>query len=344
MAAVLHLERTEENVAEIDALAGLLGARGGGRIGVEGLLGELGRRARRTAAPHPRLLGLAVSRALTWEAADRRDQNWWPQGISNSAHTGVDREVLVVSWYAKNDQGSRVSVLDLAAKRYDHVLLVTPTVVDGRPGTRPLKVHAGGIVWHGPYLHVAATGKGFLTCRMDDLMRVPEGSPLETYGHRYLLPVRFAYKAVTDEGYERLRYSFMSLDRSADPPELLVGEYGNAKQTRRIARFPTADDSCLLATDDDGRSRPALVDQPGATRMQGAVVVDGTYYVTTSHGPWTPGSVHVGTPGAFRRRRWATPIGPEDLAWWGNQGLLWSVTEHPRRRWIVGMAKSRLDG
>lgn len=335
----LHLHRTEENVAEIDALAALLADHGGGRVGVEGVLADLPHRVRRTFAPHPRLLGRKVSRALTWEAADRRDPNWWPQGISSSVRTEVTRDVLAVSWYAKNDHGSRVSFVDLGTHRYQHVLLAEPTMKDGRPGLKPLKVHAGGIVWHGPYLHVAATGRGFFTCRLDDLLKVPAGS-LETHGHRYVLPVRFAYQARADEGLERLRYSFLTLDRSTEPPSLVAGEYGSVQQTRRLARIPTDPETGLLATDEDGLSRPT-VDERGEVRMQGAAVAEGTYYVTASQGRWTPGTVHVGAPGAFGAVRWATPPGPEDLVWWPATDLLWSVTEHPRRRWIFAMPRRR---
>ncbi|NYJ00197.1 hypothetical protein HNR19_000895 [Nocardioides thalensis] len=338
----LHLTRTEENVAEIDALAALLADHGGGRVGVEGVLADLPRRVRRTYAPHPRLLGRKVARALTWDATDRRDPNWWPQGISSSVRTSVTRDVLAVSWYAKNDHGSRVSFVDLASRRYQHVLLAEPTMTDGSPGLKPLKVHAGGIVWHGPYLHVAATGRGFFTCRLDDLLRVTDGSGLETHGHRYVLPVRFAYKARTDEGVEKLRYSFLTLDRSTEPPSLVAGEYGSAQQTRRLARIPTDPETGLLATDQDGYSRPA-VDERGQVRMQGAAVAEGVYYLTASQGHWNPGTVYVGTPGEFRAVRWATPPGPEDLVWWPATDLLWSVTEHPRRRWIFAMRRGSFD-
>ena len=200
------------------------------------------------------MLGLAVVRALTWERRDRRDLRWYPQGISTSVRTDVTRDVLVTSWYSKKDEGS---FIDLEAKRYRHVLLVEPTVVDGVPGFKPLKAHAGGVVWHGPYLHVAATGRGFLTCRVEDAMKVPTsslGAGLATYGHDYVLPVRFAYRAANEEGVSRLRFSFMTLDRSTDPPSLVVGEYGNSKQTRRFARFPTDAETGLLSTGEDGVS------------------------------------------------------------------------------------------
>src|SRR5688572_26638055 len=92
--AGVHLVRTDENVEEIDELA----ARLGGRVGLPAVLGDLNRRARRTLAP-----GRAVHRAMTWDADDRRDPRWWPQGISTSADawdTGEveGRRVLVVSW------------------------------------------------------------------------------------------------------------------------------------------------------------------------------------------------------------------------------------------------------
>ena len=337
----VHLTRTEENVEEIDALAGLLRKAGGGRVGMDAVLADLDRRMRRTFVPWPRMLGLAVDRALTWERRDRRDLRWYPQGVSTSVRTDVERDVLVTSWYSKRDEGSRVSFIDLGAKRYRHVLLVEPTLVDGRPGLKPLKAHAGGVVWHGPYLHVAATGRGFLTCRVEDVMEVPAGAGLATYGHDYVLPVRFAYRAASDEGVTRLRFSFMTLDRGTDPPSLVVGEYGNSRQTRRLARFPTDAETGLLATGEDGVSRPDLDGDDGLARMQGTAVVHGTYFVTSSHG-MKYGSMHVGRPGAFGTKRWATPPGPEDLVYWPETDLLWSLSEHPGWRWVFAMDRSRL--
>ena len=319
----MHLVRTDENVDEIEALV----ARTGGRVPLSALLGDLDRKARRALAP-----GRAVRRAWTWDRADRQDRNWWPQGVTTA--DGHPR-IVAVSWYAKDDQGSRVTLLDLAQRRYRHVLLVEPQA-DGT--VKPLKVHAGGLVWHGPYLHVAATARGVYTCRIEDLVRVPDDEA-GAHGYRYVLPVRFAYRAKTDEGLERLRYSFLSLDRAADPPELVVGEYGNAKQTRRLARFPV-DPTTAFLVEEEGVARPLALDDGGVTRAQGAAVAHGRWYVTTSHGPWTPGSVWVGEPGSFVQHKWALPMGPEDIAWDDETDLLWSVTEHPRRRWVVSVKRS----
>jgi hypothetical protein len=327
-----------------------------------GVTSDLNRRARRGFAP-----GRAVHRAITWDAADRRDPRWWPQGISTSADAGPDgdtdvegRRMLVVSWYAKrlsgeaSVHGSRITFVDLETRRYRHVLLVVPTIKDGVLALEPLRVHAGGIVWCGPYLHIAATAKGVVSCRLDDLLRVPDDAAgdlgrlglddrVSSYGYRYLLPVRFTYRAVTDDGLERLRYSFLSLDRSSETPQLVVGEYGNSSQTRRFARFPIDPETLFLAEGEDGVSRPVVLDEGGVVRTQGAAIAHGRWYLTRSTGEWVPGSVYVGEPGSFRRYRWATPMGPEDIAWWPSTDLLWSVTEHPRRRWVYAMKRSWFD-
>lgn len=354
----VHLSRTDEHAAEIEALAELLG----GRVGVDGVLDDLNRRARRSWAP-----GRAVHRALTWDAEDRRTPHWWPQGISTSADASdtediAGRRLVVTTWYARDlpgqpHHGSRVTFLDLGSRRYRHVLLVVPTMAeDGTVGLEPLQVHAGGIVWFGPYLHIASTSRGFMTCRADDLLRVPDerasgdhtrlgvhGDRVSSFGYRYLLPVRFAYRAAAAKGHQKLRYSFLSLDHDTRPPELVVGEYGRGKQTRRLARFPLDRESMLLVDGEDGLSRPLLLHDGGVGQMQGATVARERYFVTTSHGPAAPGSVHVGRPGAFRQHRWATPPGPEDIAYWPSTDLLWSVSEHPGRRWVFSMRRSWFD-
>ena len=346
----VHLRRTEENRAEADALAELAG----GRAGLSGVLGDLNRRGRRVWTRPFWPPGRAVHRAFTWDRADRRTAQWWPQGISSSADATEDetvegRRMLAVTWYAKDlgegGLGSRVTFVDLEDRRYRHVLLVVPRLRgDGSVEVRPLRIHAGGLVWCGPYLHVAATARGFMTFRLDDLVRVPDGAPVTTYGYRYLLPVRFAYEAFADDGDEKLRYSFLSLDRAASPPQLVAGEYAARKgQTRRLVHYPLDPESLLPRAGDDGISRPLLLHDQGVGHMQGVAVARGVYYVSVSTGRFRPGSVHVGRPGAFRRFELATPMGPEDLTWWRSTDELWSVTEHPSRRWVFSMERSWFD-
>jgi hypothetical protein len=354
----VHLVRTEENVAEIDALAGILGP----RVGVDGVLDDLRWQARESRLG--RLLGRAVTRAITWDAHDRRDRRWWPQGISTSADASdtedvAGRRVLVTTWYSKTvggtSHGSRVTFLDLDTLRYRHVLLVVPALDrTGRLVLKPLRIHAGGVVWIGPYLHVAATSRGFVTFRVDDIMRVPgdddrpdalgiEGQRVASYGHRYVLPLRFSYRAETDEGFRGVRYSFVSLDRGSDPPTLVAGEYGRGGDTTRLARYHLDPGTGLLATGEDGSSRPAVLEEGGVVQMQGGVVAGGRYHLTVSKGAWAPGWVYVGQPGSLRKRMFATPMGPEDVSYWPSTDELWSVTEHPRRRWVFAMRRSFFD-
>lgn len=355
----VHLQRTDENVREIAALAGVLGE----PAGLEELLDDLKYQARRSRLP-ARLLGRAVSDAYTWDAYDRRDLLWYPQGISTSADASDTedvggRRVVVTTWYSSGKdgvkRGSRVTFLDLETLRYRHVLLVNP-VFDKQGGLqlRPMNIHAGGIAWAGPYLHIAATKRGFVTARVDDIMRVLgdddhpdelgfDGQRVSSYGHRYVLPVRFTYNAFTDDGHEQLRYSFLSLDRRSDPPALIAGEYGRGTAPNRLARYQLDPSTWQLKTGDDGFSRPLEVDEGGVVQMQGAALAAGRYHVTVSHGPFMPGTIYAGTAGALKPKRFALPMGPEDLAYWPSTDRLWSLTEHPRRRWIVSMRRSAFD-
>lgn len=327
----VHLARTEENRAEIDHLVEI----SGGRAGLAGVLGDLDRQGRRGFAP-----GLAVRSAFTWDREDRRTPVWWPQGLSTSAdaedsETVAGRRLLMASWYAKDDQGSRLTVVDLETRRYRHVRLVVPDFDEsGDFRLNPLRIHAGGLVWRGRHVHLAATARGIVTCHLDDVVR-HEGA--------YALPVRFTYEAWADEGLERLRYSFLSLDRSGPEPALLAGEYGRGDQTRRLVRYPLDAATGALATSEDGIARPVSLDDGGVGQMQGAAAVGDRLFVTVSHGPWHPGSVYAGRPGELRRHRYATPMGPEDVSWWPSTGRLWSLSEHPRRRWVFAMPVSAFD-
>jgi hypothetical protein len=343
--AGVHLSRTRENDAEIEALAALVG----GRVGLRGVLSDLNRRGRQV---HTRPFwppGRAVHRAFTWDREDRRTTQWWPQGISSSADASVTEEfqgrrMLAVTWYAKDlgegSHGSRVTFVDRETRRYRHVLLVVPRIKkDAAPEVVPLRIHAGGLVWCGDHLHVAATSRGFMTFRLDDLMWVPDGR-LSTYGYRYVLPVRFAYQAAAEKGHRKLRYSFLSLDRSASPPHLVAGEYTSTERgSRRLVHYPLDPESLLLRADEDGISRPLRLEEKGVAHSQGVAVVGGRYYLSVSRGRYQSGSVHVGRPGAFRELRMATPMGPEDLSWWPSTDELWSVTEHPGRRWVFSMRR-----
>ena len=81
----------------------------------------------------------------------------------------------------------------------------------------------------------------------------------------------------------------------------------------------------------------------GPERMQGACVVDGIWYVTTSNGPLRAGDLWVGRPGALVRRAGVLPPGPEDLAHEPGSRRLWSVSEHPGSRWIYAIELGAIE-
>lgn len=330
----VHLRRTDENSAEIEAIAAT-----GHRVGLAGVLDQLDRQAVRVRVP-----GLAVDDGFTWNGHDLHTERWWPQGITTSADGGWHQHrLLVTSSYSKTvdgtNHGSRITVVDLDSLQYRNVLLVVPRT-DEAGSTRldPLMVHAGGIVWFGPYLYVAGTRRGLFVCRLEDVLEVAPGP--QTFGYSHVLPVRFSYDAHNAEGTEELRYSFMSLDAAGDHPHLVAGEYGKAGMTRRLVRYPLDPGTGFLRAAEDGTSRPIRLDERGVGHMQGATVVGDRHYITSSRGRWKLGSVFVGNPGNFVQFKQATPNGPEDITYWPEQDAFWSQSEYPGRRFVFRMPRA----
>lgn len=362
--ATLH--RGADRVGAIDALV----AHGAERVGLAGVLADLDRTGR---PAHDRLSRLTkVAEGFTWQREDSASLRWWPQGITTSADAVTDLDsdgsaedppVLITSAYSKVrsgiHKGSRISVVDLSdarRPRYRHVLLVDVRRDEaGAPVLRPLRAHAGGIVWHGSYLHVAATEKGFYTCHLDDLLRVDRlpdrdrigvepGGAVASFGYRYVLPVRFVHASRTGEGGRPLRFSFLSRSHGvAGSPgvELLAGEYGHGELTTRLWRYALDPATHLLAADEDGVSRPTLATVAGVPRMQGAVVAHGRMFVTTSHGRLHRGSLWVERDGVLEQQQYATPPGPEDIAYWPQRDQLWSLSEHPHSRYVFALDRRR---
>ena len=337
----IHLQRTDERATELDAAVERYGA----RVGLGGVVDDLDRQARRTPVP-----GLAVQEGFRWAEADLHSLRWFPQGVTTTADAdptelAAGRRLLLVSWYSKDlggeNHGSRITVVDLDTLRYRHVLLVRARRhLLGGVRVQPLHVHAGGLMWFGPHLHVAATAAGLVTCSLDDIieMRATEHS----LGYRYVLPVRFRYEAKAEAGTTPMRYSFLSLDRTASAPELVTGEYGRGAMTRRLARFAMDPSTSRLVADDHGRSDPVRVEPGGIGHMQGVASIRGHYYVTYSRGPHLLGRMYAGKPGRFRANSRALPPGPEDLSYWPSTDRLWSVSEWPGRRYVFAVPRANV--
>ncbi len=342
-----------DRAPDIDAAA----AAYGGRVGLPGVLERLDRRAVRARAP-----GRRARRGLSWAADDARTTRWWPQGVTSSGDAGDPdrtgtRRLLVVAWYEKDSRGrtvgSRVSVLDLASRRYGHVRLAAAVLRQGRPpGLMPLRAHAGGLAWRGGWVHVAATLRGFWSCHWDDALLGPDGD--------LVLPVRRGHAAQTRPGVAPMRYSFLSLEHplplghGIGPAHLVAGEYHRGARGRRLVRY-ALDGQGLPVVGPDGTARPVAPPDEGPPGMQGAVRLPAAasgsgdrWVVQTSRGPRWPGSLWEGPTGGaaelLDEHRWAVPMGCEDLSHWpagapggAGEDLLWSATEHPRRRWVYAV-------
>jgi hypothetical protein len=290
------------------------------RIGLDGLLrGEAGgaRRGRWTRVP-----ARAATAGFRWDRRDGRDRVWWPQGIDLRSVDGV--RIVAVSWYAQPRTaaaaGSRISFVQLrpgGEPRYWHVALVVPVAEAGGVSLRPVTAHAGGIAWDGDLLYVASTLHGLRVFDVGDIF-VTRGDA------RAVLPQRERW-AADEADADRLRFSFVSLDRSREPGSLLAGEYLRDDPAGRLVS---------LRLDD---AEAAISHGPGLVRMQGATVVDDRWFVTTSEGIRTRGDLWVGGPTDLTRHRGVLPPGPEDIAHEPGTRILWSLSEHPGRRWVFAI-------
>ena len=302
--------------------------------------------------PVVRLLhGRSAERAWSWDWAEQWTREWWPQGITWAG------ERLLVSWYAKSG-GSRVSVVDLETRRYAHVTLLTPA-------GDPLKIHAGGLAWIDGWLYVAATGKGFWSLHESDLDPRAGRAARSANDERRRDPVTWKatalHRPAAPDGGPPLRWSFLDAvttpgesrcssseelaqpsmvevraKRATKPTHLYAGEYGRGNKTTRVWRLPVADGQ---------PAGPVELLATGPKGMQGVTATDDRLVVSTSHGPWTRGSLHSDSGGRAARSasderasrppsRHALPIGVEDLTS-DRSGHLWTPAEHPGRRAIV---------
>jgi len=305
------------------------------RVGLGGVLADLDRQA--TACEVP---GEAAGRGLTWDATDRADSQWWPQGVA-ATRAG---ELLLVAWYAKRrwlvrTEGVRVSVVDRSGPgdpRYRHVLLAVPRRRLGVPSLAPVPVHAGGMAVLGDLLYVADTIAGVRVFRLSDVLHVP--------GRGYVLPQLLRLRVPLRAALTGLRWSFLSVGQVEGRLWLVVGEYRRSGAVPRLVRYPLDPGTGLPAFGEDGRCAPLEVHEHQPPRMQGVAVHGSTWYVSASAGEDRPGDLHVGRPGAFRRHRGVLPTGPEDLDWSRPGEELWCATEWPGRRWVFPVDVRRWPG
>ena len=331
-----------------DAVEALAASRGG-RAGLDAVLTGLDRVATPVDPPPAR----AASYAFRWDDRDFTDPQWWPQGVTTSADASdtddiAGRRIVVVAWYAKAvralSRGTRLTFVDVTdpeSPRYAHVSLVRPVRRwwSRRVATAPVRVHAGGIVWYGPSILVADTTGGIRTFILDDLLPSRHrGAELTDF----VLPQRTSYKAVNDRGFDPFRFSFVSIDRTdGSGPSLIAGEYGLENRRNRLIRFRFDAGRAALAME-QGEARPLEIVADGLAHMQGAALVRGTYYISTSRGGSKPGTLWVRRPGGDTEpHQGVLAVGPEDLTYWPQRDSLWSCCEYPGKRYVYEMPLRR---
>jgi hypothetical protein len=274
------------------------------------------------------------------------------------------KQALAVSWYYREDpketatgyKGARISFVDiddLNDVRYRHVLLVEPTGTTSSPNFKEVRTHAGGIAWYGRYLYVADTSRGFRVFDLARMMRVrtdefiaPGIVPIgiiggEAYalGYKYVLPMvkRYVQPAGPDSSlllsnpaeYLRLlqkqfTFSYLSIDRTTTPHQLIVGEYDESS-SGRFAVWDLNSSNKLL---DSGSSREVY--DIRRTKTQGVARANAVWFYDHSYAE-DQYRIHMQLPnGTVESIKGG--YGLEDMHYDINHSRLWMLTEHPESR------------
>ncbi|WP_225850487.1 hypothetical protein [Streptomyces sp. HPF1205] len=275
------------------------------------------------------------------------------------------------------EKGVRLSVLDPDTGKYRHVLLAYPFYNSyGHISYQPIDIHAGGMAWYKYRLYVADTLHGLRVFDLRDILDldpdqnpatddptpdgltsdVQDGSQMGrqnnvwySYGYRYVLPQTASYDFVAAQSNTSAgtcaasgapKASYLSIDRSSSPHQLVMGEYCTTDATHtgngRIGALPIDDTDGSLSADGGVVSPAGVWDLP-EKQIQGAARYDGHWYLNQSH-RYSDASLWraaVGTDGtlAVAGSELRTAVGAEDMyvehgQATGGPQLLWSLTEH----------------
>jgi len=290
-----------------------------------------------------------------WNSGDAGTAAWYPQGITGHSDAGDDAaRWLLVSWYDNGndafEKGARVSLINPDHTRYRHLLLVVPFAEGGATNFTAARtdaggsLHAGGIVWFGDKLYVADTTQGF---RVFDLGRVIQLSHtddkqlvgvrpdrVDAHGYLYMVPQIARYRLTAESC--PLRFSYVGLDRSEPVPSLVTGEYRSDDHNGRMARWPLDTETGWLVEEPGGSVYPTEAVVAGQTRMQGGLTWEGDYYISSSSQIGNLGRLYRNRP-EEESRITAWPRGCEDLYYERGADLVWTPTEHPNAREVVGI-------
>ena len=312
-----------------------------------------------------------------WNAGDNDTTSWYTQGTTTTEDADPsgsfeDVTALGVTWYDSADdgidKGARISFVDWSdpsAPNYRHVLFVEPCVDDGgdgehscsetvngdgEPNYQPVNVHAGGVVWRGPYLYLADTSNGFRVFDLRHLWQVstgnndiaglqPDGS-YHAFDYKYVVPQVFSYQQSTD-GADPLRFSFAGGDRTSDPDSIVAGEYDADGTGTRLVRYPLDESSNLFSESSDGLVHASEAHTVDVQSMQGVVSIDGRFFISSSAGSSTRGNLVTLEPGGSPEwNEGVYPPGPEDFAYESDGDQIWTNTEYPGGRAVFAFDAS----
>ena len=330
------------------------------RVDMSDLLADLDRVGTRVDSSNSELARLeGMQQGFRWDNEDFNAAEWMPQGVSGSADatasgTVEGREVLAVSWYHKPEksasgvnEGSRISFvdtteLDKGSAPYRHVLLVEPFDNNGTPDFRPIYLHVGGIAWVGDYLYATDTSQGLRVFDTSQLIKVngdgaragkDKDGTFDAFGYDYVLPQVGAYFLPAESCWHR--FSFVGLDKTSEVPSLVTGEFHDGDVAGKLMRWPL--DGVFLAEDEEGGVRPSEVFYAQESDMQGAVSVNGEWYLSCSGQDGAHGLLYrADIDGGSDSEGWV--IGPEDLMFDARDNALWSASEFAGRRFLFSVA------
>lgn len=139
------------------------------------------------------------------------------------------------------------------------------------------------------------------------------------------------------------QHSFIALDRTASPDALLIGEYqaSDSSPIRMVKYGLDSETRKLKASGTKVTASWAYC--VGIERIQGAVSVDDTIYISRSNGGsdgdifgWVPGNAAHNNPGFV-------PPSPEDLSYDKRSDVIYTVTEVSGGRYILTLKRSDIE-
>ena len=285
------------------------------------------------------------------------------------------KRVIMVSWYHKTEarptKGARIAMVDLSVSppEYRFVLLVEPYRSSNLVQFKSAEydtgdaLHVGGIVWYGHYLYVADTSEGMRVYDLNKIFSIDNTADKtkigwhtgETYAHgyKYALPLIARYRrprATEGDLSCAVKFSSISLDRSNTPHRIISSEYYRSERYGKTVEWlldSTTHKLDARAHYPNQTSTPIVYGQnayvTGEEKMQGAIRVDDTYYISSSS-QWF-GSIYLLNYGRLYRNRLgrgaseitAWPYGCEALYYERDESLIWTATEYEDHRELVGI-------